>query len=233
MELINDYICDMVTFTISEADNIEVKQLPESWGELDWPRYVAAVQCESERDILAALSGISKAQAKDLEEFQVEYLAYRAQFYWNTECPIVEIEPVDIGMMPWEDMNTASAEFERVQELGLHEVAAMRVIVRTYTGKDLNTMKAPEAAGYAAFFFNHSKIGMRGSRISTTTRIPTMRLPQGLRRYRHSDGSERLTPYAKATHLNMIICSKSQPLPSSINCYWRKSEQNILRASKR
>jgi len=220
----------MIQFTISEADQVEVKHLPESWGELDWPRYVDASQCESERDILAALSGLSKAQAKALDEFQVDYLTHRAQFFWNTECPIIEIEPVDIGMMPWEDMNTASAEFERVQELGLHEVAAMRVIVRTYTYMEINTMKAPEAAGYVSFFFRRSKIGMRGSRIYTTTRIPTMKLPQGLRRYKHSDGSVRLTPYAKATHLNMIICSKSQPLPYSTNYYWRKSGLNILRA---
>ena len=223
----------MITFTISEADNIETKHLPESWGELDWTRYVDAAQCESERDILAALSGISKAQANEMEEFQVEYLTYRAQFYWNTECPIKDIEPIDIGMMPWEDMNTASTEFERIRNLGLHEVAAMRLIVRTYTSEDINTMKAPDAASYAAFFFKHSKIGMRGSRIYTSTRIPTMRFPQGLKRYKHLDGSERLTPYAKATHLNMIICSKSLPLQSSTNCYWKRSGLNTLNSSKR
>jgi hypothetical protein len=225
----------MVSIKVITERGIEDKKIPQSFDDLQWIDYVNALCTDDTTEAIEALTGIS---TKDFNEMSLEsqsFIFNSCGFFWNEKPEYIEVpdevKELSIEQGTWLQLINSEAEFKRVNELELPEIAASQLIIKTYTGVDIKGLRVPEALGYWAFFFCSLRNGKRGGKICTQTNQTTMRLPQGLKRYNSSDGSPLYTRLRKVTFSNTTQSLRRKQLTSTQPYYLKRRNGSIVRIS--
>lgn len=228
-------------------------QIPENWADLDWSRYVKAltahkVNPDSKRhtSVISALTGISERYLRAMLDDQRQMIADKVAFYFTDDIPTQElpdwVSEISVSLDTWDQMNQSNMEFNRVKEAELHEFAAAQAICKYYTernqggirrqGKDLNSMKVPEALPYAAFFLSSLLHFRRGSRTCIMMNRMTTRSAQESKDYRRLDGSVHFTLSHRAI-LSSTMRSYSSQRTRSTRPYSIRKNRPSIRTSYR
>ena len=119
--------------------------IPDGWHDVTWDMYVAAMGLSDTTDIAAALIGV------DLSGMRPEHIALIVSrlSFWNEPIPpLADVDPIDIGLRSWEDMNSANKAFASTPS---NHYAAGAEVVRIYYGIDISG----DPVGYAMPFVTH------------------------------------------------------------------------------
>lgn len=174
----------MYSITVNIDGKPHQKDIPQDWNDLQWTDYIKALTVEKHNEanvdkVLESLTGIPTHIIAAMQPYDRRFILTQCSFYWN-EQPVkqdlpAEFVQVQIENDTWQKLINSETEFKRVTEEELPQIAAAQLIVKTYTGQDISSMKVPEALAYWDFFFSNSMIGPKDGKGYMTQKQMKMR----------------------------------------------------------
>lgn len=228
----------MYSITVNINGKPHSKSVPQSWNDLQWIDYLKAltadIQDESDVDaVLEALTGIPKIVLAEMQPYDHRFILTQCSFFWK-EAPVKMGLPhdfvrVQIENDTWQKLIDAEQEFKRVTELNLPQIAAAQVVIKTYSGIDIKSMKVPEALAYWDFFFSSSLIGQNVGKTSIHQKQMKTRLQQGLKRSKRLNGLRHSMRLQKEIQQNMTLSSLWRLMSFTRNYCSTRQALNIRR----
>lgn len=199
----------MYQITVNINDKPHQKRIPQSWNDVQWNDYINALQSNGELlAVLEALTGIPQNVLEAMSETDRTFIETQCSFFWNDEL-IKEGLPVDFVKVQiendtWQKLIDCEQEFKRVTDSDLPQIAAAQLVIKTYTGIDIQGLSVPKALAYWDFFLPNSMSGRRDGQTSMNQKQMRMRSQQELRNFKRSRGLLLLTLLRKGTLRSMM-----------------------------
>ena len=225
----------MVTIKVISDRGVEDKKIPQCFADLQWIDYVEGICADKENEpVVGVLSALTGIQVEDFELMSIEnqsFILNACSFFWDEAPEYIEVpesvKELSVAQGTWQQLIDCESEFKRVAVLDKPQIAAAQMIINTYAGVDIKAMRVPEALGYWSFFFCCSMSGTNAGKTCTTTNPITMKKPQGLPRFKRSDGLRPSMHLRKVTYLSTNRYWIKKPLTSIQPYYLKRQNANI------